>query len=252
MKKHFMVAFEEFFASPTHHKLEELLRSHGGEFDCLDFKADWPHFSKVARHILAIGNSGGGVLVVGVEELPKGGLKAQGLEHIEDKADVHKRVSKYLPKQMKWNMYDFFYAEGDLSGKKFQVVVVEYQPHVLPLVSEASGEGIRKAAVYVRRGTSSEEADYHELQQIVNARIETGHSSAKVMTLQEHLDELQALYQQIPIYTNPFARVPLPTSNPDYPKESYDQFIAKLIERKKQIIEVLISTCVPSASHCAC
>lgn len=240
-------SFEDFFESPTHRKLETLLYSQGGEYDNLDYKAEWPEYPKVARHILAIGNCGGGVLVLGVSQRADGSLATIGLERIQDKAEISKGLSKYLPKPLEWYVHDFAFEEGPLIGKKFQVIMVEYRPEILPLVSEAEGKGIRQAAIYARRGTSSEEADYHELQKIVNARIDTSYSSSKIMTIEEHLDELRALYGRMSPYRSKMAIIAEQLlslterePNPDYPQESYDQYMSKLIERKKSVIDAVV------------
>jgi hypothetical protein len=246
MKKAFRAAFEDFFASPAHQKFAELLRSYGGEYDNLDYKAEWPGYPKLARHMLAIGNWGGGVLVMGMEQLHDGSLKARGLQNIRDKALIYKGVSKYLPRLFEWEVHDFSFEDGALAGNKFQVILIEYRPQILPLVSEGDGDGIRKGAIYVRRGTSSEEAEYHELQKILNARIETSHSSTRVITLEEHLDELRALYRRIPAHRGldvlMAERLQLVAGerNPDYPQEDYEQYIAKLIERKNRVIDSVI------------
>jgi predicted HTH transcriptional regulator len=249
MKKALMAAFEDFFASPTRQKFDELLHSHVGEYDNLDFKGEWPDYSSIARHILAMGNCGGGALVIGVSQSDDGSLKAEGLQSIKDKADIHKGVSKYLPKltDKLWEVINFPFEDG----RKFQVVLVEYLPHILPLVSEADGAKINIAKVYVRRGTCSVEANYHELQKVLNARIETGHSSTNLLALQGHLDELRMLYKRIPAYTSFVELIGErweqagSERNPDYPQESYEQYIAKLIERKKRIIDALIGESAP-------
>jgi len=253
MKKALRAAFEDFFVSPSSEKLVEVLRSPGGEYNNLDYKADWPTYPKVARGILAIGNCGGGAVVIGVKQLSDGSLESLGLQNINDKADIHKGVSKLIPRafEREWEVYDFAYKEGILAGKSFQVILVEYRPQLLPLVLEADGEGVRKAAIYVRRGTSSEEADYHELQNIINARLDTGHSSTEIMVLARHLDELGELYGRIPIHRNIGYALAEQLqwmgmeNNPAYPRESYEQYVAKLIEKKKQVIDALIGRSTP-------
>jgi hypothetical protein len=59
---------------------------------------------------------------------------------------------------------------------------------------------------------------------------------------EEHLDELKALYGRIPTHKDLFhgGTIIMAQSNPDYPKESYEQYLAKLIEEKKRIIGSLI------------
>lgn len=80
--------FAQFFTAPTREALRELLRRNIGETDYLDFKADWPALPKLARHILALANSGGGALVVGVSQQTDGSLVPSGLPSIKDKAEL--------------------------------------------------------------------------------------------------------------------------------------------------------------------
>jgi hypothetical protein len=97
--KQFSEAMACFFESPTRETLRELLRTHLGEFDECDFKAEWPpQLSNIARHILGIANSGGGVIVVGMaEKTDDKSLQPVGLTTVLDKAEFHKGVEKYLP-----------------------------------------------------------------------------------------------------------------------------------------------------------
>jgi hypothetical protein len=60
--------FVEFFADPPRDKLRVVLKDVAGEMRQLDFKAEWPKAGPMAKHILAMGNSGGGCLVIGAEE----------------------------------------------------------------------------------------------------------------------------------------------------------------------------------------
>ena len=63
-KKPWKEEFSKFFENPSREALRELLKFQVGEFDPYDFKASWPILSKVARHFLALANSGGGFLSV--------------------------------------------------------------------------------------------------------------------------------------------------------------------------------------------
>ena len=80
--------FARSFEKPTRKRLREVLRSNVGELPNYGFKARWPTFSKVARHLLGIGNSGGGCLVAGAAEKEGGVFEAEGLEKLADKADI--------------------------------------------------------------------------------------------------------------------------------------------------------------------
>lgn len=79
-------SFTRFFENPTRDKFRELVQFNTGEYDNLDFKKQWPEPSKLARHILAFLNSGGGIIVVGIEEAENGNLISCGISEIKDKA----------------------------------------------------------------------------------------------------------------------------------------------------------------------
>lgn len=191
--------FARFFAEPTREALRELLRRNIGETDYLDFKADWPILPKLARHVLAMANSGGGALVVGVTQQADGSLIASGLPAIKDKAQLIPPLSAYLPKTLEYQILDFTFAAAEyeaLVGKAFQVLLVEDEPKQLPFLALKDAEGLRASAIYVRAGTTSTEAGHVELQGVINRRIESGHSSQPSLELDKHLAQLRTLDEQ--------------------------------------------------------
>jgi hypothetical protein len=123
----------------------------------------------------------------------------------------------------------------------------------------ASGDGIRETAIYVRRGTSTEETNHEELQRIINRRLDTGHSSQVEIDLQTHIEQLKILFKHIErnqiLVKGGIAQMAVEAlaSNPDlnsffgqrelvenklYPKEDFECFIARMIEKKKRRIEI--------------
>jgi hypothetical protein len=190
--------FARFFEKPSRVSLRELLRHNYGEQDNLDFKAEWPSFNKLAKHVLALSNSGGGVIIVGVEEKDDGTIEPVGIAEILDKEKINKGIKKYIPSEVIYLVLDFHYEESEypvIKGKKFQVMLVEYEPKYLPIISLNEGEGIKANVAYVRRGTSTDEANHKELQKLINKRIETEYSSKNVLELSEHLEQLKNLYK---------------------------------------------------------
>lgn len=188
--------FARFFTAPTREALRDLLRHNIGETDYLDFKADWPALPKLARHILALANSGGGALVVGVSQQADGSLFPNGLSSIKDKAHLIPPLSSYLPKPLEYQVIDFSFSAAEyevLTGKSFQVLLVEDNPKLLPYLSLRDGEGVRTNVTYVRDGTTSTEAGHVQLQTVLNRRIESGHSSRPRLDLDKHLAQLRLL-----------------------------------------------------------
>ena len=251
-KRNIHEEFARFFENPKRETFRDLIRNNLGELRTCDFKKDWPKDSKIARHLLGLGNSGGGCLVFGVAEQSNGSLLAVGIGKMRDKADIINGIEKYLPSlfvsTMNNNILNFSFTESEyalIKGKSFQVIFAEDKPEQVPLIAAENGQGIRKAAIYIRRGAKTEEANYEELQKLINRRVETKYSSRTELVLDDHLGELQNLYQRIPRYLSglPYAinkLMPLTYDNPSYPKESYDEFILRLIKIKKQEIERLV------------
>lgn len=236
--------FARFFEAPTREGLRDLLKNNIGETDYLDFKESWPSFPKVAKHILALANSGGGGLVVGAKEREGGGIEASGLAAPTDKADIAKALAGYLPNTVKYEILDFAYEDSEypsLKGKAFQVVLVEFDPKYLPLLALKEGEGIKRNMVYVRNGTSTTEAGHEELQRIINARVATGHSTKKSLQLTEHIEQLKILDKERPRHIGRrddlmgFGRIArmFAAKNSD----DLDEFLGSLYIRKKKLVE---------------
>lgn len=230
-----------FFENPSRESLRDLLKNHYGELNNYDFKKEWPVFPKVARLTLGLANSGGGCLIVGVEERDDKTFDPCGLTNLADKADIQKGIQKFIPPQLQYVVLDFSYRASEypkLVDKSFQILLVENTPAYIPFVSRfSSGNDIRANAIYTRRGTSTEEANYEELQEMFNRRLETGYSSQGELDLDKHLAELRTLFRQVPRYINPFEQISVFPRNPEYPEEGMEAFVIRLIEAKKQIIQ---------------
>lgn len=258
----FKDALADVFKDPTRDAVRELLKQNTGEAANLDFKETWPADDKVARHVLAFGNSGGGCLVVGVAERPDHTLDLVGLPTLRDKVDVTKKLNALVPDALRKGieLYDFAYDTSDygaLQGKKFQLVLVLPDPEHMPFVAESGSSDARRGAVYVRRGTESVEASQAELQRIINDRLATGKSTAAAMDLEDHLDQLEVLEGRIPRrlatesdISTVFASISRMYAqqlqgvlggsgykpNPKFPKEDFEAFVLRMFEAKKKRI----------------
>lgn len=234
--KGFHEEFSRFFEKPSREGLRGLLQRNYGEFDFLDFKQEWFVYPKLARHLLGLANSGGGCLVFGVAEKDDKSLDPVGLTAFRDKADVQKGIQKFLPAQLEYQVVDFGPYEASeypaIEGKKFQVVFVLDHPEHIPFVAEANGDGIRKAAIYVRRGTITEKATYDELQNVLNRRLATGYSSQREIDVERHLAELRVLYRRVGgiLALAEFAS----------PFDGFTAFVVRMIEIKEGLIRDLL------------
>lgn len=218
-----------FLTNPTHETLEDLLLHNTGETDFLDFKMKWIDLTKLAKHTLAVANSGGGCILIGVSQKEDGTVVLNGLEEVDflDKADVDNKLENYLPKYLKYRTEDFVfnqYAAKEVRNKRFQVLIIEYDPKYVPYTSIISRGELRYGAIYVRQGTKSIESSHEKLVEMILRKVQSGGSFTNELSLQEHLMQLRHLYYEKNRQTN----------------DDYEQFIQQVIEKKQKRIEEIL------------
>jgi predicted HTH transcriptional regulator len=239
-------AFAQFFEKPTREKLRDLVKQNIGETDYLDFKAEWPDLVKVSKHILALANSGGGALIIGINQTGAGDMEPTGLPEFKDKVDIVKTTNKYVPANVNFDILDFSYKESEyqsLKGKMFQVVLVEYSKKILPLLSLKEGNGIKSNVAYIRHGTESTEANHNQLEHLLNLRVESGYSSSHTLELKDHLEQLQVLYKARK-NKDPFGGSSLAIMESFFgnPLKEYYQFVENMISSKQLRIKKVLDT----------
>ena len=230
--------FAQFFEKPSRELLRSLIKDNIGETNYLDFKASWIDYPKLARHILALSNTEGGAIIIGIRESEDGTPDPVGIDEFLDKADISKGLDKYLPDDILWDVFDFSYEDSEypkLKGKKFQTLLVEYNPELIPFLCLKGGESIKENVVYIRRGTSSTEATHDDLQRIINERIDTGYSSTHVLELSDHLKQLKELYRAKYNWQLGASATLMKVVEGSLYKD-YRTFISSLIEKKKEKI----------------
>ena len=243
MKKSIYEEFARFFENPSRESLRDILKNNCGESSNCDYKGEWPKLDKIACHLLGMGNSGGGCIIFGVAETDNKSLLSKGLDTLLDKSSFFDGVRKYIPQKLFDNIdiLDFPYNDSEypkLIGKIFQVVFVEFDPEHLPFIAMADGKNIKINAIYTRRGPSTVEVTYEELQGIINRRIETGYSSQHEIVLESHIQQLKILYRQIDDFINPFRNLTDILSLVQIKGTEYKHFIDNMIKKKKKIIEL--------------
>jgi predicted HTH transcriptional regulator len=219
-------SLQHFLQSPSHDNLKEVLLNNSGETDFLDFKMKWSDFTKLAKHILAIANSGGGSIIVGVLQNEDGSVSLTGVkdEHYLDKADIDNKLQHLLPKYLKFRVEDFYFSNEEttvLKSKLFQVLLIEYDPKYVPYTSISNRNELRYGAIYIRQGTKSMEATNEKLVEMIVRKVQTGGSESNDLTLKEHLLQLKDLIEE------------LDGSNP----QEYQDFIKHIITLKKKRIQ---------------
>jgi hypothetical protein len=169
---------DNFCKEPNCKTLEKLLQGHtgeDGEQKRLDFKrAMPPKRESLAKILLAMANSGGGVIILGVDEKEDGTFDPIGLPKVTDKSKI--KVQKYLPDELKlrYDVIDLLCKAGDsplVRGKKFQAIIVKDEPLFVPYTAQADGDGIYEGTIYVRRLSESVSANTAELKDIFSRRI---------------------------------------------------------------------------------
>jgi predicted HTH transcriptional regulator len=247
-----------FLEAPSREGLRDVLKAHVGESSQFELKRQWPEDVPLAKHVLALANSGGGCLVVGVEESEDSMPTPIGLDALREKSKIDQALRRFIPETLAATVYvmDAAYQASEypsLSGKCFQVVVVPDLPEHLPFLAVAETTGLRRNSVFVRRMASTEEANYEELQRVLNRRIETQHSSRPVLELTKHLDELQALSSRLELFhlQHPFGNI---ISGMTLRKKSvwidgkmvlvepYEDFLSRAIVTKQRKIAELLNS----------
>jgi predicted HTH transcriptional regulator len=258
-----------FLKEPTRQSLRQLIQLEAVEDNDLEFKRELLPFDSLAKHVLAMANKNGGAIVFGVDEVEVNQFSPCGLSKSLDLTDIQKKLSIYIPKNLEINIVPHYFKDEpdiEFKNKIFLLVIVYYNPKYIPFLSLKDGEKINRDTIYIRRNRASEPINHDELQDILNNRINTEYSTTNELKLVEHLEELKELYRRIPktvtelkhnnrfrssILAEPydlmeprilFGDMERKTSpNPEYPQESYDGFIKRIIEIKKDVIVKLVS-----------
>ena len=251
---------------PTLENFRKTMQDGTGEHNYIDFKEQWIEKSKLAKEILAIANSGGGLLVFGVKELPDKTFSYDGLSELKAKEDISNELKGYISSNLRYDVFDFSFDSSEyqaLIGKKYQMMLIEDTPQHLPFMSRKEGENVKPNTVYVRRGTSCEMANEEELRNLIERKVHHDYPvRGEPLKLKEHLEQLQELYIHIDatktrrIYDENsnasnmwsvllsmakgvdswFGKTEV-VPNPLYPEEDYEHFIARMISEKKKKIE---------------
>lgn len=252
---------------PTREHFKSFIKNNVGELNTLDFKESWIFGSHLAKTVLALANTKGGLIAFGINENEDNTISVKGLERLEDKGKINDSISKYLPETLDYQIYDISYNENDgteFAGKKFQLFIVNYTPSRLPFICRKTGEDrVEAGAVYVRKGTKCEKATAYDIDQMIEQRIASIYKASGEMTLEQHLAQLKVLYNEMPktvkvlvkkgtastfaltmrsiadlfSSTDGMGDVYEERSNPFYPEEDYEQFISRMITKKKVRIE---------------
>lgn len=178
--------------------IADLLGNIISERDQIDAKLQAPEDSKLAKHILAIANSGGGAVLFGVDDGPP--LRPSGMPEEEfrklDNTELHRRVQSYVPSTLAFEYmpYDFTGSGFEKIGDYFGVTFVDPEERNLPYISLRDGSGITQGEIYVRRNGESVKANPEELRRLIDGRLAAERrallATGRLSVLLDALDEV--------------------------------------------------------------
>lgn len=239
----------EFFQKPTRDNFVKLIFDNVGERDNLDFKEKWIDYKKLAKIMLGIANVGKGAIVFGVKEKEDCQFEPIGLEKLQDKANIESQLSKYIPKELDFDIIEFDFSGENYSALKdklFQVVLVFPKDECLPYIVEKDLEDNEKGTIFYRKGTKTLLADTDSLKRMIYKRIKAENNIYNSY-LKKHIEQIKILYEYVSksYILNDFVgnlrQSILMMSNEVYNKsDSFDKFILEIIEKKKKIIKEIL------------
>lgn len=265
--KHLRDIIYKLLEEPTLDNFREFLRGQTGEHNSVDFKGKWINRVSLAKEILSIANFGGGFIIFGVHENDDKTFDPIGLNELRDKTQISNDIKGFISSDLKYDVYDFEYSTSEykkLQGRKFQMIHIEDTPEFIPFLSRREGEEnnnkIFSDRIYIRRGASCETANEAEIRRLIQRRIESVYpNSGQPLDLEQHLEQLYILYSKIERYKTVYENKGIleflsefkkgissimgtaeSIPNPLYPDETYEEYISRIIIKKKKRIERLL------------
>ena len=225
MKKNVHDYFPEFLNNPTSENFKKMIRDNTGESNYLEFKEDYPIDYKLAKTILGMANSGGGIIIIGIDD----NRELKGLKELKDKTDIGNKLSNYLPKNLIYDIHDIKYDEKEkddnLKDKQFQLIIIDDTPDRIPFLSLKEEKNndetvLYNTIIYCRKNTSTTQSNQEDIQEImerrVNSKVQIG-----VNEFKEDLEQLKLLY----VYMNSHPPLFFPSFN-----KKLKEFLNKKIE----------------------
>lgn len=249
-KKNMIDLGYDFFQNPTRENFVKIILKNTGEQDNLDFKARWIEEQKLAEIILGIANFGNGAIILGVEEFEDGRFESKGLDKFIDKADITSKLYRFLPNELKFEIFDFdFRGEiySKLQNKLFQIIIIYSEDEKLPYILDNNINGSIKGTIYYRKGTKNLQADSESIKEMIKRRLQAEKSIQNSLDFKDHLEQIKLLYEYYSksnfykAYNNSFMlSYALFQKDIFNPKDSFEKFLSEAIEKKKKKIEEIL------------
>lgn len=186
----------DLFNAPNRVKFREFLKTNTGEYDDIEFKGDYIECPKLAKHIIAMANSGGGMIIFGMEEDEQNKLTPIGIDII-DKTKIKQKLAEYIPETLEYEIHDFHYEDEvewkNIKNMNFSMIIVEYKPRKIPFLSKKDGRGLHRQDIYCRKNCSTEKVMYEDIQDILEKRRESSEKYVYEEDLEKDLEQLQIL-----------------------------------------------------------
>ena len=168
----------------------------------------------------------GGVICLGIKESDDGFIPI-GLDSNRDSTDLKKKLSKYLPYNLDYDIHPIDYEDkelwGDLRNKSFKIVTVEYTPEYIPFMPIKGSDAYKRTDIFCRKNSSTNRCEYDDLQNILNKRVS---ASQNILNINQELNELEILMKRISFPSKLFNVI----NNPEF-LEIINQFKEKKIKR---------------------
>ncbi|WP_405309036.1 helix-turn-helix domain-containing protein [Methanobrevibacter sp.] len=188
--------FAKLFDDPNRVTLKDSLMNLTTEYDDYEFKEIEIETPILAKHIIGMANTNGGIIILGVEDT-ENGLKPCGLEINTDTTDMKKQLAKYLPHELRYDIHQIDYDErdewGDLKNKSFKIIKIDFTPEYIPFLPIKGSKYYEKTDVFCRKNSSTTRCEYDDLQDIFNKRKSINRYGISALTLRNELEELKIL-----------------------------------------------------------
>lgn len=123
---------------PSRVNLRKFVQQNFGEADNCECKLKWPEGAKLAKHILAIANSGGGAILAGFKD-NNSRMEPVGVPVSLDHTELLHSIDRYIPNQLQSALKPLTipYDQSEhqpLVGKTFQILIVPDLPRFIPFM----------------------------------------------------------------------------------------------------------------------
>lgn len=201
-------SFAKLFDDPNRVTLKDSLNNLTTEYDDFELKEREIETHTLAKHIIGMANTNGGIIILGVKET-ENGPKPCGLVDNTDTTDMKKQLTKYLPHELTYDIHQIDYNErnewNDLKNKSFKIIKIEFTPEYIPFLPIKESKDYLRTDIFCRKNSSTTKCEYDDLQDILNKRKSINHDRISALTLRNELEELKILSSYNTVFNQAFS-----------------------------------------------